>query len=263
MDTSGYVVLPVESPAIPVDASPDKGPARPFSKMTMVQTLDERQSKEGKLILEVKATALGLVPELGEIVDLKHPGFEIDKVDDQGVSVSRFDPDSEAILVDSERTWQVSFRAAGKEEKPPTSFHFAMPKVETAELVYQRYVDADLARVGAEIALESRYEQPRYAWLGWAGLGILALALAAAVIAKLRSGPKRVRVQPFHMPELVTPFSVLGLLREIQHKNGFSPPQSQELAGSIERIERHFFAEANGDAIDLRQVAETWISRAT
>ena len=65
------------------------------------------------------------------------------------------------------------------------------------------------------------------------------------------------------MPELVTPFSVLGLLREIQHNNGFSAAETQELAGSIERIKRHFFAESDGDAIDLRQVAETWIQRAT
>ena len=65
------------------------------------------------------------------------------------------------------------------------------------------------------------------------------------------------------MPELVTPFSVLGLLREIQHNNGLPAPQMQELAGSIERIERHYFAESDGESIDLRQVAETWIRRAS
>jgi hypothetical protein len=52
-------------------------------------------------------------------------------------------------------------------------------------------------------------------------------------------------------------------LREIQHNNGVSAPQSRELAGSIDLIERHFFAESDGDAIDLRQVAETWIRQAS
>ena len=263
MDTSGYVVLPVESPTIPVDASPDKGSVRPYEKLQIIQTLDERQAKDGKLILEVKATALGLVPDLDTIVSLEHAGFHIEKVDDQGVSVSKFNPDSEATLIDSERTWQVSFRAAENQEKPPATFRFASAKVEGAELVYQRYVDADLAKVGPEIALEAKYEQPRYAWLGWAGGGLLALAFVGVAIRKFRSGPKRVAVQRYQMPELVTPFSVLGLLREIQHNSGFPAPQSQELAGSIDRIERHFFAESDGDAVDLRQVAETWIRRAT
>jgi hypothetical protein len=263
MDTSGFVVLPVESPTIPVDASPAKGSVRPFEKLQIIQTLDERQAKDGKLILEVKATALGLVPDLDTIVSLEHAGFQVEKVDDQGVSVSKFNPDSEATRIDSERTWQVSFRAAENQEKPPATFRFASAKIDGAELVYQRYVDADLAKVGPEISLEATYDQPRYAWLGWAAGCLLALALVARAIVKLRSGPKRVAVQRFQMPELVTPFSVLGLLREIQHTNGFSAPQSQELAGSIERIERHYFAESDGEAVDLRQVAETWIRRAT
>ena len=102
MDTSGYVVLPVESPALPVDAMPDKGSVRPFEKLQITQTLDERQAAEGKLILEVKATARGLVPDLENIVKLDHAGFQIDKIDDQGISVSRFDPDSDANLIDSD-----------------------------------------------------------------------------------------------------------------------------------------------------------------
>ena len=65
------------------------------------------------------------------------------------------------------------------------------------------------------------------------------------------------------MPAQVTPFSVLGLLRQIERSNGLAPPQMQELAGSIDRIERQFFAESEGDMIDLRDVAVTWIRRAS
>jgi hypothetical protein len=35
----------------------------------------------------------------------------------------------------------------------------------------------------------------------------------------------------------------------------------EELAGSIEGIERHYFAEPFGEPVDLERVAETWIRR--
>jgi hypothetical protein len=36
----------------------------------------------------------------------------------------------------------------------------------------------------------------------------------------------------------------------------------QELASSIQQLERHYFAETNGAEPDLKDIAETWISRA-
>jgi hypothetical protein len=39
--------------------------------------------------------------------------------------------------------------------------------------------------------------------------------------------------------------------------------EMEELASSSERIERHFFAASNGEQIDLHQLAETWIARAS
>ncbi len=263
MDTSGYVVLPVESPTIPVDATPASGPVHPFEKLQITQTLDERQAQDGKLILEIKGVARGLVPDLDEILALDHAGFQVEKVDDQGLSVSKFDPDSEATMIDSERTWLVSYRAAGDQPRPPTSFRFASAKVDGAEMTYQRYVDADLAKVGPEVALEERYERPKYAWLWWAGGGLLGLAFLAVATWKVCTRPQKAIAQRYQMPELVTPFSVLGLLREIHQNNGFPAPQLQELAGSIERVERHYFAESDGEPVDLHQLAETWIRRAS
>jgi hypothetical protein len=131
-------------------------------------------------------------------------------------------------------------------------------------MTYQRYVDADLAKVGPVVSLESRYGEPTYAWAWRLGGGLLAAVLAlGAFVALLRSRPKRVRAARFAMPEVVTPFSVLGLLREIEHKNGLSAPQKGELAASIQQLERHYFAESNGAEPDLEKIAETWISLAT
>ena len=64
------------------------------------------------------------------------------------------------------------------------------------------------------------------------------------------------------MPEEITPFSVLGLLRNIEHNNGLQPPQRDELNASIERIESHYFDKASPTEPDLKQIAETWIRQA-
>ncbi len=234
MDTSGYVVLPVESPAIPVDAAPPSGAVRPFEKLQVTQTLDERQAGDGKLILEVKAAARGLVPELDQILSLERSGFRVDKVDDQGVAVSKFDQDTESIVIDSERTWLVSYRADADQSKPPSTFRFASASVDGAEMTYQRYVDADLAKVGPEVSLEERYEQPRRTWIWWTGGGLLAVAFIGIAFVKLRTRTRAVVAQRYLMPEPVTPFTVLGLLREIQQNNGLPAPQMNELAGSIQ-----------------------------
>ena len=44
METSGYVVLPIESPTLPIDASAKAPPERPLAKLQVSQILDERQS---------------------------------------------------------------------------------------------------------------------------------------------------------------------------------------------------------------------------
>ena len=131
-------------------------------------------------------------------------------------------------------------------------------------MVYQRYVDADLAKVGPEVSLEARYGQPTYAWAWWLVGGFLLAALVVgALIALLRSLSRRVKGARFAIPEVVTPFTVLGLLREIEHNNGLAAAQKQELATSIQQLERHYFAGPSGGEPDLKQIAETWVARAT
>ena len=49
----------------------------------------------------LKASAQGLVPDLERLVTLNPEGFEVGKIEDQGVSVSKFDPESEEIAVNS------------------------------------------------------------------------------------------------------------------------------------------------------------------
>ena len=214
---------------------PAKGAVRPFEKLQITQTLDERQAGDGKLIVEIKAVARGLVPDLDEILALDQPGFEREKIDDQGVSVSKFDQDSEATVIDSERTWLVTYRAAAGPDQ-------------AAEHVPIRRGQGRRRRDGLSALRRRRPGQGRAGGLaaGAVRAGAVCLALvgrrrasaglafAVVAIRILRSGPKRLAATRFRMPELVTPFSVLGLLREIQHNNGLPAPEMQELAGSIE-----------------------------
>ena len=49
-------------------------------------------------------------------------GFDVAQTDDQGVSVSRFDHDSDAIAVGSERAWLVTLKAKPELAQPPSRF---------------------------------------------------------------------------------------------------------------------------------------------
>ncbi|MEA2631947.1 MAG: hypothetical protein QOE66_2166, partial [Chloroflexota bacterium] len=262
LDTSGYVILPVESPSLPIDAAATPVAARPFAKLQVTQTLDERQAKDGKLILEVKAVAQGLVPPLDQVLDVKSAGFQLAKADDQGVSVSRFDPESDATVVVSERNGMFTFQADESRPGSPEVFRFASARMDPAEMTYQRYVDADLATVGPEIRLDERYGQASRAWIGWTAGG-LAVLVAAVVAWQLRPRSKPAEPGRFQMPEPLTPFSVLGLLKDIERNDGLAEPMKRELSSSIATLEHHYFAGPAGQDPDLREIAETWLRRTT
>jgi hypothetical protein len=264
LDTSGYAVLPVESPAVPLNARPAKGEPRPMKNLEVTQTLDERQADKGKLILEVKATAQGLLPELGQILTVAPEGFEVVKTDDKGVSVSRFQPDSNEIAIQSERTWLVTLQAAG--EKVPSRFHFASAREEGAKMEYQRYDDADMVKTGAEVDLEGSYGKKRSWWwtVGMAGGGVVLLGVVGAVVWYVVRRPRVAEGARWQVPGRVTPFTVIQLLEQIRDEGELSETEKQEIAGTIQGIERHFFAASgsgNGD-VDLEGTARRWVAAA-
>ncbi len=233
----------------------------PCEKLAITQTLDERRAQEGKLILEVKATAHGLVPPLDEMLDMRVEGFEVTDVEDDGVSVSRYDPESSEPVVISERLCTVSLRGREDLEARPTTFLFPAARDENSEMTYQRYDDADLASVEREISLEKEYGGVRRPWL-W-GLAIAApLALVGFTgYRALRTRRRRPVVARFPVPATITPFSVLALLRNIQHNNGLASAAKEELSSSIDVLERHYFAGDEVPTPNLRSLAETWSAR--
>ena len=264
LDTSGYAVLPIESAVVPIDAGETTDEPRPFRDLRITQTLDERQADEGKLILEIKATAQGIVPDLEEVLEVKSAGFDVVETEDQGVSISRFDPESKENVVVSERLWMLTFSAEEGLRELPEAFAFATPQTEMAEMLFQRFDDADLAAVEATILLQQEYGEVDHSavWI-WSGIGMLALAIAVVAVLVFRKRPADVTSDSrFAMPGQVTPFTIIGLLKQIERNNGLSPEGLSELTESINRIERYYFFENDGAEPNLEHIAADWILKA-
>lgn len=259
LDTSGYAILPVASPTLPVDAS--ERVARPFKNLEVTQILDERQAEDGKLIIEVKAQAQGLVPDLEEIMDISLDEFDVDEINDQGVSVAQFDPEETTPTVNSERTWMVSLQAKSDLPAKPKSFAFPEPKIDTNESVYQRYVDADLATVEANVDLQEKYGKTNYAWIIYAVIGavLLGLLLLGLLIYLLTRPKKEKQKSRYDLGQELSPFAAISLLQEIHANNGLSSTKKDELAITINRLESHYFGDADEAGVpDLQSEVKKW-----
>jgi hypothetical protein len=263
LDTSGYVVMPVESPAVPISARDQSGDPRPVEKLAVTQTLDERQADKGVLLLEVKAVGVGLVPPLPDMVGAFAPeGFVVAKTEDQGLGVKKFEEDIDRNAVVSERTWVLTLRGKEGQKELPRTFRFASVRVPAKEVIYQRYADADLAPVDEEVSLEQSYGKKRT--LGpWAVAALVAglaflLLLAAAGVILIRRGSSA--PADAGLPERLDPFVAASLLREIRERPELSHAQRAALDQDLAEIERYYFAAgANGrPAPDLRGIVERW-----
>jgi hypothetical protein len=80
------------------------------------------------------------------------------------------------------------------------------------------------------------------------------------LIASLRPAPERAR---FVVPEPLSPFTVIGLLRQIESKNGLSPESLDEIKAQISQIESHYFGDDDVQSPDLANIARTWVQRAS
>lgn len=259
LDTSGYVVMPVESAAVPISARDAAGDPRPVEKLTVTQTLDERQADKGTLLLEVKAVGVGLVPDLAELVgEVAPPGFEVVKTDDQGLGVKKFDEDTVANAVVSERTWLLTLRGRDGQAELPRAFRFPAVRVPTKEVIFQRYVDADLAPVGAEVSLEATYGRTAALWpwfVGGAATVLFLLAVLVVVVLRMKPAATVER----RLPETLDPFVAAAILREIRARPEVTEAQRAALDADVAAIEVSYFADgANGGGPDVRAVVERW-----
>ena len=263
LDTSGYVVIPVESSAVVIDASPPKGVARPITDLNVTQTLDERQANESRLILEVSASAKGLVPDLDAIMDLKQENFEIVSVDDQGVLPTSFDKDSSEIQILSDRSWTVEYRAS-EGAGTQAQFSFSDAKLPEASVKFQRYDDADLVESEQIVSLEKSYGSFSWSFLYWLIPACIMGLVCVAGLIFVATRPQEVEQERFAVPQDVNPFTVLTLLKDIRQRNGIDNEKTKELEDSINRVEEFYFGKTRTEQSeqDLENLAKQWVHQA-
>lgn len=258
-DTSGYVVLPITSAEVPIDAA--KAEPRPYRDLKVTQTLDERSHKEkGCLYLEVKASAHGLVPPLTDLFDTKLEGLETGAIEDRGLRVVELDAAAEDLAPLSEHEWRIELKPEGG--SLPATFQFPVVKPELAKedgLVRQRYVDVDLVPVEAQVALDGGREKIT-PWV--VGSIAVLLAIGAGMIALFRKKPDQGASGPalIPLPTHINAVSVIGYLRKLQEREGISPALRESIEKQITTLEtRHFGREdAPQDPVELEEIAKRW-----
>src|SRR5262249_23419793 len=260
LDTSGFVVLPIESPAVLIDTHDKNVPSRPLDQVTVPQTLDERHADKGVLLLEIKAVGVGLVPDLDELCTVAPDGFEVTKVEDQGLAVKKFEEDADRNSVVSERTWLITLKGREGLSELPKTFRFPAVKLPTKEIIRQRYADADLATVSEEVSLEHEYGKKSRLSVWLAILGLLLFGVVAGVVLVIALRRRSPAGAGRDLPAELDAFTAAALLREIRDRPELTLAQRAALERDLEEVERHFFSpERNGDPTpDLRQIVERW-----
>ena len=88
------------------------------------------------------------------------------------------------------------------------------------------------------------------------------IGLIIAVCVAMRRNPQA-EYSRFVLPEQITPFTVIGLLKQIQENSGLGESGKEELDNSINRLQRYYFVDGDDNEPDLRKVAEGWIQKAS
>jgi hypothetical protein len=262
LDTTGYMILPIESPIVPVDSKASE--PRPLEKLSVTQTLDERQADKGILILEIKASGIGLVPDLKDLCTIDPEGFEIEKIDDQGLAVKKFDEDADSNCIVSERTWAVKLKAKEGLSELPKTFRFAPVSVPTKEVIFQRYVDADLVAVEQTVPLEQTYgKKSNRIWWVIGALAFVCLVLVGVCVVLATRGGKQTTAG-LALPENLDPFIAATLLKEIRERPELTVVQRAELDQDLAEVEQYYFsADRNGTPTpDLRRIVSKWAAAA-
>ncbi len=268
VDRHGPVILPVASAVQWIDARGAAGAARPLAGVECVQVLDDREAARGRLGLEIKATGHGLLPDLGELLDLKLEGYRVERKTEGALALLRIDGAGDEVRPVTERSLVLSLTPeAGKAAR--TSFRFPASLRTGMTNVFRRYADADLEAVPAEVALAG-LKSPGPGGAFWVGLAGLAVVVGGGVAwARHRAGSGDVPSPPRHpVPATCTPFTVLRHLRGIHGDAslGMADERRAELERVIRGMEARFFGPEGGtkDGVEeeLSGVARRWAAEA-
>ena len=256
VDRHGPVILPVTSQAQMLDARSEKGVARALAGVECVQVLDDREAGQGKLGLEIKATGLGLLPELDELLDLSLPGYRVERKPGMGLSLARVEAGGDAVMPVTERTLVLALRAEPG-AMAPQMFRFPGARREGVTNVFKRYADADLEVVQAAVPVAGMKAARGGGW-GWVA-GVLVAAVLGVGLWGLRrrTGPEAVATPRHPVPAACTPFTTLRYLQRIQGDESLTwrPERREALDVEIRELEARYFG--RGPAADVAGAART------
>ncbi len=271
-DREGKVVIPVASHPLLIELSPDASRERPASEIALTQIVDSRELAEGRLKIDVVATAHGLVPELQQLIDL--PGYKLhvqDVAEKEGLLLRELRSNPEGMFPVSERSWTVHvdperlLRGGHKR----VEFEFPRVKQDSIATTYRRYQDLDPVDAAATITLfegadAAKVARPDFVTPVLIGLAVLASCGLGWFITRKKSVAVDEAASPFTMPSDVTAFAVLTLLHRIDQsrRESLTAEQKRHLHRDIRSIESSAFSRAGQEdeaRQDLESVAKRWL----
>ena len=282
LDLTGPVSISIESPETMIRMTEQTTPPRPCRRLDVTEVFDPRNmANTDEALLEISATANGLVPELADLVDLDALGKQlpIARVDPhEGVVIKELNSWTDQVHAVSQRRWTVAFDAA-ELLKRGERIELKLPAITGADAAtkHQAYVDMDLVDLDEPVVLvgtadgaKRSIQEAQNPWLLYGSLGgaaVVVLLLGVVLVRVVRGdGERPLRARDvFHMPAEVDPFVVVQLLRRLNASSlvRLNETQRQQMGNDIVRIERTCFS--NGSSLsedELRDVARKWLRAA-
>ena len=243
LDTSGYVVLPIASAAIPVSAV-GAGGSRPHRNLKVTMTLDEREAEEsGKVILEVKASAHGLVPPLERLVGMAFADFDVTSMSDNELLIAELDAETDDGAPVSTREWRLVLEPKGDEIPSEFTFPALEKNLSLASedgLVLQQYDDVDLVPVTASVLLGSGGRASGGRSIYWLLLLPLLVFLVWCEARQKNKLSHELLVVP-DLPSTLTPVTAIAFLNRVLDSADFDESMKVDLASEIEELEARSF----------------------
>lgn len=282
LDLTGPVRITTESAETMIKVTDQPTAPRPYDRVELTQILDSRSlDTTEEVLLDVKATACGLVPDLEQLFDLDAFG--------QQLPIARIDPHEGTVLRQvnswgdtvhavSERRWTVVLDAANL-VAPPRRIELQLPKPKIeAKVAHQAYVEMDLVDLDEPVATvgkgeavvataeRSNSDARRLLYIGAGGGAILLVLVLLAVIWRAsRSRPRPLRAADvFRLPSEIDGFVVVQLLRALGGSElvRMSSAHRSEMQQDIHRIQASCFGDNGPGKLsedELRLVARKWL----
>lgn len=266
-DTNDYVMLPIASSVVLIDARGETPPTRELQNLAIGQILDDRKllEKEGLIQLEISATATGLLPDLEQIVDLSPvttAGFDMARTVDHGLDITALDSTGPAMLPQSRRSWTLELKP--QSQSLPEEFLFPIALESSATMTLERYADADLVKTKDRVALPAAASS-LWLWVG-IGSGLSLLGLGLVVYLVYRSKRKAVpQASTYRRPDRLTPFSAVSFLQKVHGDQSLplSETEREELARTVAQLQEEYFRTNGSKPPDgeLNVLFQRWLAR--